>query len=118
MFGALACAIALGACSTFGSGTATQDIEKGLIAAHASYDTASVALQTAVATGILHGTDAQQAQAAYDQVGADLTEADAAWAVGNAAGAAALTATAGADTAKAKAAICNSVKKNTSPLCN
>ncbi|MGH6887968.1 MAG: hypothetical protein ACREHF_02025 [Rhizomicrobium sp.] len=102
-FGALACALALGACAT--GSTAQQDTEKALIGAHASYDAISVALQTATATGVLHGAAATQAQSAYDQVGQDLAAADLAWDAGNAVLAAADVANAGSDTAKAQALI-------------
>jgi hypothetical protein len=96
-FGALACALALGACAT---GTTSQDIEKGLIAAHATYDGVSVALQVATTTGVLTGSAAQTAQSAYDQFGEDLAAADAAWAAGNPTLAATSVANANADAAR------------------
>jgi hypothetical protein len=75
--GALCCALALGACA------GTSDVEKSLIAAHATYDGVSIALQTATTTGVLHGSAAQEAQSTYDQVGQELAAADAAWTAGN-----------------------------------
>jgi hypothetical protein len=101
--GALACALVLGACAT--GGNAAQDVEKSLIAAHATYDGISVALQTATAAGVLHGSAALQAQAAYDQVGQDLAAADLAWDAGNAGLVTAKVTAANADAAKATALI-------------
>ena len=98
VLGALACALALGACA--GTGSPAQDTEKALIAAHATYDGVSVALQTATATGLLKGSDAQAAQTTYDQVGQELAAADTAWAAGNAALAATHLANANAGAAK------------------
>jgi len=101
-FGALACALALGACAT---GTASQDVEKSLIAAHATYDGISIALQTAATTGVLTGSAAQTAQTAYDQVGQDLAAADAAYAAGNTALVTSEVSAANADAAKATALV-------------
>lgn len=99
LFCALAGALALGACASGGS--PSQDVEKSLIGAHVTYDGISVALQTATATGILHGSAAQQAQAVYDQVGQELAAADAAWDAGNPTQAATDVASANTDAAKA-----------------
>jgi hypothetical protein len=77
---ASAACIALAGCAT---GTATQDIEKGLISAHIAFEASGVALRAAATSGVLKDGAAQTAQAAYDTFADDLAQADADWNAGN-----------------------------------
>jgi hypothetical protein len=103
-FGALACALALGACAS-GSTNLSQDVEKGLIASHIAFEGAGVALRTAATTGVLHGTNATLAQGAYDQFATDLKQADADWALADTAAVTADLAKTSVDQANASALI-------------
>jgi hypothetical protein len=74
------CLAALGGCAT---GTASQDIEKGLISAHIAFEGAGVGLRAAATSGVLKGGAATSAQQAYDAFATDLAQADADWNAGN-----------------------------------
>jgi hypothetical protein len=91
LLAALAASAPLGACSTTAASSTTTtdalaDAEKGLTLAHLAYQGIGLALQNAAQSGALHGTDAANAKALYDQAGTALATADAADALANAQG--------------------------------
>jgi hypothetical protein len=89
---AVACALALGGCSSAPSSEVTvaqarpgnmRNAEKALAIAHLSYQATGITLEEAARIGALRGANAATARALYDEAGTALALADAADAAAN-----------------------------------